>query len=435
MTDTKKPLFDEALTGNTSNNGSNEILGLKARLDRFETAKSNQTKILNYLKFSASTLPVGRVKKLTNDIGGCGNYLVFHQYNNSGVRLGKASFCKKHFLCNLCAIRRGAKQVQSHMRKLEALQLADNDLSPYLLTYTVKNGKDLTERYKHLTSSLKKLMQKRRDYERGRKYSDFGQTLGGVYSIEFTKSATGWHPHVHMVVLLKTDHQIDFPIFGAPKKHSPDEWSLLTPKDKKLEKQKWITYSKSKGESGLSKEWQKITKDSSIVDLRPIDGDPASGFVEVFKYALKFSDLTPEDTVNSYFELLNSNGSMPRFTGSFGLLHGVKVPDSLLDETFDDLPYLELFYKYSKSGYTLASAIQKKSKNEQTAEADERNPLGQVVEGESLTDLKIKGVNVGVVIAKEKQRLSIEFEAKAKALSDEMKRQGVVYFDDEGNRI
>ena len=51
----------------------------------------------------------------------------------------------------------------------------------------------------------------------------------------------------------------------------------------------------------LSREWHEITGDSYIVDVRPISQeDPASGFVEVFKYAVKFSDQEPADTVHAW---------------------------------------------------------------------------------------------------------------------------------------
>lgn len=434
MTDTKKPLVDESLVG-TSKNGSSEILGLKDRVERFSTAKTNQYKILNYLRDASSNHPQHIIAKLRDNLGGCGNYLVFHQYDNKSVRLGKASFCKKHFLCQLCAIRRGCKQVESHVKKLESLQAQNSNLRPFLLTYTVCNGEDLKERFDHLNGSMKRLMQKRRNTLKKGTPSEFGQALGGVYSYEFTKSSTGWHPHVHMIILLEPDHQIDFPLQGAPKKHSPGEWSLLSPKEKKIEKQKWIKFNLSKKDSGLSREWKKITGDSDIVDLRPIEGDPAMGFVEVFKYALKFSELTPKDNINAYFELMNSSGSMPRFTGSFGLLWGVKVPDSLLDDTFDDLPYLELFYRYTKEGYSLETVIKKQSKNDQQREIDEFSPLDEVNEGDGVQVQAVKNTNVGVLIAKEKERLQCNFELEAKHLADEIKHKNNVVFDDKGDRI
>ena len=73
---------------------------------------------------------------------------------------------------------------------------------------------------------------------------------------------------------------------------------------------------------------------------------------EVFKYALKFSDLSIERQFEAY-EILRST----RLIGSFGLLHGVKVPESLLDDLtdFENLPYNELSYSYNpkKSAYEL----------------------------------------------------------------------------------
>ena len=45
-------------------------------------------------------------------------------------------------------------------------------------------------------------------------------------------------------------------------------------------------------QSRLSHEWESVTADSYIVDVRPISQeDTASGFCEVFKYALKSSDM------------------------------------------------------------------------------------------------------------------------------------------------
>lgn len=52
----------------------------------------------------------------------------------------------------------------------------------------------------------------------------------------------------------------------------------------------------------LSEEWQHWTGDSFIVDVRPFhsDQDVVSGFFEVFKYALKFSELPLADNWEAY---------------------------------------------------------------------------------------------------------------------------------------
>ena len=99
----------------------------------------------------------------------------------------------------------------------------------------------------------------------------------------------------------------------------------------------------------LACEWRAITGDSFIVDVRPIDeADPASGFLEVFKYALKFSDMEPADTWHA-FQVLKGR----RLVASAGLFRGIDIPEQLIDEPLDDLPFVELFYRYLAGRYSI----------------------------------------------------------------------------------
>ena len=365
MTEKRKPLLDLALVGD-SNKGFNEISGLPSRMERYSSAKKRQLQILNHLgglsqeeKADLTLHSLLDFKKLNQQLCSCGNYLVFHQYYTvDKVRLAKARFCKNHLLCQLCAIRRGAKQVGSYMDRLDVVMSGNKNLKPYMLTLTVKNGHDLPERFDHLQLSVKKMLSRRRDFiSKSRGFSELAKAEGGVYSYELTKSKkTGWHPHVHMVLMVDPKKPMDFPFDSRPKNHNHEEWKSLTPGQKKNEKDKWKKWGELAKKSELSQEWSRITGDSEIVDLRPIEGDPAEGFVEVFKYALKFSDLTPEENVESYSYLKGK-----RLTGAFGSFWGVKVPDKLTDELLEDLPYVELFYKYTKAGYSLETAIPKKA--------------------------------------------------------------------------
>ncbi|NKN80508.1 hypothetical protein HF633_12100, partial [Weissella cibaria] len=104
----------------------------------------------------------------------------------------------------------------------------------------------------------------------------------------------------------------------------------------------------------LSAEWESITGDSKIVDVRrlkPKNGEMAEAFCEVFKYALKFSELSLADNVEA-FDVFHGK----RLQGSFGCLWGVKVPEKMTDDLLPDLPYLELFYRYDRhKGYDLAN--------------------------------------------------------------------------------
>ena len=146
---------------------------------------------------------------------------------------------------------------------------------------------------------------------RGRSRTAFESIKAAVWSYEVKRgSGSGlWHPHLHMVAM---SHE------------QPDQQALRD-------------------------EWQELTGDSWSCDVRPIEvEDAASGFLEVFKYALKFSDMTPADTVHAFRTLKGK-----RLVGSAGLFRGIDIPDSLVDTPLDDLPYVDLFYRYMRGGYTL----------------------------------------------------------------------------------
>ena len=108
----------------------------------------------------------------------------------------------------------------------------------------------------------------------------------------------------------------------------------------------------------FSEYWHSITGDSMVVDVRRVKKEKGHGYskaaAEVCKYALKFGDLSVEKTWEA-FKVLKGK----RLTGSFGLLWGVKIPDTMTDDMPEhDLPYLEMLYKFvsgKQSYYDLAS--------------------------------------------------------------------------------
>jgi hypothetical protein len=107
----------------------------------------------------------------------------------------------------------------------------------------------------------------------------------------------------------------------------------------------------------LRAEWQEVTGDSFVVDVRPFhyvrDGlEPtaenlAGDFVEVFKYAVKLQDLDLGDNWQAHRQLFGA-----RMLRSFGCMYGVKLPENLLDDDLEDedLPYVDWFYRYSADG-------------------------------------------------------------------------------------
>ena len=288
--------------------GAHEARLLDERIARYGVAHARSQAMLEHLREAPSHASI----KTAAGLATCGNYLHFREYFTVGkVRLHSASFCRQHLVCPLCAIRRGAKALGAYLTRWQVLQQDRPDLRPYLLTLTVKNGDDLEERQAHLSKSLRKLLTHRRHFNGGiprAPWTELCKAEGAVYTLELTNKGKGWHPHCHMIVLATSQPS----------------------------------------QTDLSAEWHKITGDSMVVDCRPILGDPVEGFMEVFKYAVKFSDLTLADNWHAA-QILKGK----RLLNSLGLFRGVDIPESMLDEPLDGLPYLDRFYRYLGDEYQL----------------------------------------------------------------------------------
>lgn len=311
-----------------------DVSRLPERLERYGKARRRARQLVSHLgdalkggtasqssgeKAEADDLPAAlggdaRARRLAAErLARCGEYLLFrHYWTVDEIRLHQAEFCKQHLLCPLCAIRRATKQTAAYMERFNIITADQPQLIPAFMTYTVKNGPDLAERMAHLRKGLRTLTQRRKDIRtRGKGSSEFGAVAGAVGTLEVTNRGKGWHPHAHMLVLL--DRYVD--------------------------------------QKALSAEWKSITGDSFVVGINRLDPDaePIEAFVEVFKYALKFSDLTPSQIWHAARTLRGQ-----RLLFSLGNFRGVDVPDQLTDEPLEGLPYEEYFYRYLDGiGYSL----------------------------------------------------------------------------------
>ena len=250
----------------------------------------------------------------------CGQFLQFRNYYTvDQIKLVKAHYCNKHLLCPICAGVRAARSMKRYLERIYELMNQKRGLKPVLITLTVKNGEDLEERFKHLRRSFRTLLDRYNDYKKkGRGFNQFCKIDGAFYSTEYTYNSKTkeWHPHIHIFALLN----------------------------------EWID------QEELSETWHDITLDSYIVDIRRVKKTKEHGYTkavaEVCKYALKFSDLSLENTWEAYLSLKGN-----RLTGCFGSMYGVKLPEKLTDDLpLDDLPYLELLYRFvfgKKSYYNL----------------------------------------------------------------------------------
>ena len=316
-----KPLADDpSLATQTSGKGTGAYKHIE-RISRLSECKQHSQQMAEYLTeltHRASDNHAKVLRKILARLKGCANYLLFHNYYTiDQIRLAKVTTCQMPLLCAFCSRSKAGKMLEKYLERFKLLISENPSLKPALLTMTITHSKEseLMERFLHLSNSWKKYQSQRRDWKKkGWGFNELCKVDGAVFRYEVTnKHGNGWHPHLHSLVLLNN----------------------------------WID------QKQIVKEWKKITGDSDIVDIRRIKGktddELIKSFQEVFKYTLKFSEMTLADTFQAYETLKGK-----RLQGSFGSFWGVKIPEEITDDLFEDLPYLEMLYRYRKNkGFNL----------------------------------------------------------------------------------
>jgi hypothetical protein len=195
--------------------------------------------------------------------------------------------------------------VEAYEDKLARVIEGRSDLIPAMITLTLKNGPDLAERLDHFKESWKAqggAVRKAKSNPDKNTPLEWNLVAGSVSAIEVTYGVDGWHVHLHAFVLLTG----------------------------------YVDYKK------LSKEWQRFTGDSKIVDVRKCRGGIMAGLVEVLKYSTKFSSMTNAQIYEVYRTCKSS-----RLINSQGVLRGVLGGD--IDE--DDIskmtgPYRDFYARW-----------------------------------------------------------------------------------------
>ena len=219
MKGNKKPHNDEMLLAGQSSEQGLEITvdsnaKHRARITRFGHLRQQSKDMSNWLftqhdEARALDTPMGelmakRFGHFANLLSGCANYLLFkHYYTLDKYKLSGLKTCKKHMLCPFCSAIRASKQATAYHDKMVHLLKVNPKLKPVFVTLTVKNGDDLKERFNHLKDSFKTYQSRRRDWlKKGRGYNEFCKAHGIVYAYEITDKGRGWHPHLHMILLV-----------------------------------------------------------------------------------------------------------------------------------------------------------------------------------------------------------------------------------------
>jgi len=282
--------------------GTTNELNFPDRLIRYAELKVKSDRIADYLTLQPD-LPA--FPGLAGVIQSCGDLLQFRNYYQiDEIRLHRANFCGYHMLCPFCSMRRGAKFARAYSESIGYLITFLPGVKLYHVVLTIKNGPSLHERFKHLESSITKMLNTRRMAKNGlRSEIEINKALGGVFSFEIKrgKHSHEWHPHIHALVLCT------------------DEMDA----------------------GQLSKDWKEITGDSHEVWVEACSGEITVAGLEVFAYALKFSTMELEDLWDAYKTVRGK-----RFVRSFGVLRGVEIPEALEDDPIKDEPYYDMLYSF-----------------------------------------------------------------------------------------
>ena len=306
-------LADELITGWDSTEK------LPARLESFGILKQKGFDFVNWAMDSGIATQNPSTKKVFLKLFDCGQYLIFRNYLVSKrTRLLGACTCKLHLLCPFCASRRGIKHSRIYKEKVTHLcQASNNNLDLVFITFTVKNGASLHERFTHLRNQMRALLKQRNNQSiaRGTHKTEMAKLTGGVFAYEFKRGAGSqdWHPHIHMLALLPKASKIDIAL--------------------------------------LKLEWLELTGDSSVINIKYANDN---AYLEVFAYALKFSEMENADRWDAY-NLLKGD----RLISSFGELRGVVLPDDEMDDALDtNEPFTDTLYRWCLDrGYELKGTI------------------------------------------------------------------------------
>ncbi len=263
----------------------------------------------------------------------CGSFLVFNYfYNQEVLKLETANFCKKDKICPACAVRRAYKQQNKFLNILYSNPgLLKNDW--YYIVIPVKHTKEdsLLQVFNKISSIRKSISKAIRKAKYGKKSGVWGLFLGGMGSVEITKTVNGWNVHLNLLL-------------------NASNGSNLRLKDVRNRKGQ-VSYQNEKIRQFLLRNFESQMHNISKLDFSTEDLIK-SNLVEVLKYSLKFSSLDNENLLEVCLKLHNR-----QLFFTFGNLRGLKIEDVDLegDEVVDD-EFIQLIYQRANNQYNFYKA-------------------------------------------------------------------------------
>jgi hypothetical protein len=272
----------------------------------------------------------GEAQHLKRAIAGlhsCSAHLVFEVNEaHDFARLKSGQFCRYDRLCSCCARLRAARFVRGYGNRISRLlNLGRGMVKPVHVVMTVRNTEHLGERFSMLSGSWSRLMQQARDVRKGHRKARtvVGDALAGVGSVEIKRGSGGhgWHPHMHAVLLVSAEADV-----GDLTERLREDWRAAT-----------------RGDSCHAK----------VMDVRGVeagalpDSMQLAGLCrEVFKYATKSREMTPEQSYQAWSSLRGR-----RLIQTFGKVRAMVEPVDLGDVDPVTFDLVERVYAESPEGY------------------------------------------------------------------------------------
>ena len=269
-------------------------------IEKFTKSQQLKSKIIPYLESNYPWVLKNPNRK--QRIRECCNMVAFRRYLETGdIQLVSSNFCKYDRICIACATKRAMRMIKKFKDGVQKHELYEKKRYYIVLTIRHKQWDTLTELMDRLMLYKDKLARSYRNSKREshKSKSFFSQFDGMVVSIEISHRGTSWrHPHIN--ILACSDNDIHIEVW----KHI--RWDI---------------------NEELQAEWLEITNGTSFIhNIRKINVQKnhftRSGIWEVFKYAIKFSDLSVEQL---WEIMVAQHKHQYRFFATYGIFRGWEI--------------------------------------------------------------------------------------------------------------
>ena len=338
---------DKRIISDISDNANNKIVKdldvYLNSLGKKKDFKACYQRMKKSTKFKLDLNTGFKSKSFWKSLEDCGSWVEFRYYNKlDKLKVQNANFCKRDKLCPACAIRRAYKQQLKFMEILENKeQLIDQEWFYVVIPvkHNIKESYDVV--FQRVELVKKKIMMSMRNAKRGSGNNFWSVFNGGMYSTETTRTDNGWNVHLNLIVNAPKTTQITL------NKHKQaldlEEWLKVHADGSYVHNIQHIKEQPHRESSRNDSEEKRDgeTTERALVASTRKKQALRDSIVEVLKYSLKFSSLSPFDLLEVYIRTYRK-----RLFGTFGNMRGVGIEDvDLAGDVRLDSEFIELIFR------------------------------------------------------------------------------------------